>query len=345
MFGAWDTIRTLSARAACCCAIVLAATATGTALADVSLTYTGPGVVRNPLGDVPAWRWNDTAREWRFVPLASGSNVYLWPWTQQWEWVWTSPTGWLAVSQTYAHTPQEPTRLLWSDEFLRGGGASVDSTAWEVEAGAYGYARDACFAGRNVYHDGQGHLVLAGRRESVCSGRAYTAGSVHGVKRFGPPEPGQTIVYEARIKAPCGSGQWPAFWSTGVGASWPVDGEIDMVEIYGNRPLEASQDLHASTTSGGHWHKPYKTPADVPWCRDFHRYGLRWSVGRLEFTVDGRVTVTRTRGDLQSGWLWPFDRYPQILRLDLALGGDLPGPIDDSKLPSAMLVDYVRVFG
>ena len=41
---------------------------------------------------------------------------------------------------------------------------------------------------------------------------------------------------------------------------------------------------------------------------------------------------------------WPFD-HPYYLLLNLAVGGDFPGPIDaTTPFPSRMLVDYVRVY-
>ena len=40
---------------------------------------------------------------------------------------------------------------------------------------------------------------------------------------------------------------------------------------------------------------------------------------------------------------WPFDA-PQFLLLNIAIGGDLGGPVDDGIFPVTMEVDYVRVW-
>ena len=40
---------------------------------------------------------------------------------------------------------------------------------------------------------------------------------------------------------------------------------------------------------------------------------------------------------------WPFDS-PQYLLLNLAIGGDLGGPVNDAIFPVQMEVDYVRVY-
>jgi len=41
--------------------------------------------------------------------------------------------------------------------------------------------------------------------------------------------------------------------------------------------------------------------------------------------------------------IWPFD-HPQYMILNLAIGGDLGGPVDDAIFPVSFQVDYVRVY-
>ena len=40
---------------------------------------------------------------------------------------------------------------------------------------------------------------------------------------------------------------------------------------------------------------------------------------------------------------WPFDA-PQYLLLNLAIGGDLGGAIDDRIFPVALEIDHVRIY-
>jgi beta-glucanase (GH16 family) len=59
--------------------------------------------------------------------------------------------------------------------------------------------------------------------------------------------------------------------------------------------------------------------------------------------VDGRnyaELVNPRDGDHDK---WPFDQ-PQYLLLNLAVGGDLGGPVRDDSLPWQFEVDYVRVY-
>ena len=54
-------------------------------------------------------------------------------------------------------------------------------------------------------------------------------------------------------------------------------------------------------------------------------------------------------GNLQTIWAATLAQRhdgapPQFLLLNLAIGGDLGGPVDDAHLPATMEVDYVRVW-
>lgn len=78
---------------------------------------------------------------------------------------------------------------------------------------------------------------------------------------------------------------------------------------------------------------------------DFHVWAAEWDSRHITFKLDEQTvfvankdTVEATRGP------WVFD-HPFYLILNLAVGGDFPGPVDDSTpFPSRMLVDYVRVY-
>ena len=64
----------------------------------------------------------------------------------------------------------------------------------------------------------------------------------------------------------------------------------------------------------------------------------------ISFLLDGAVYKTITPADLPPGAPWPFD-HPFFLLLNLAVGGDWPGPPNAStQFPAHMLVDWVRVW-
>jgi beta-glucanase (GH16 family) len=69
---------------------------------------------------------------------------------------------------------------------------------------------------------------------------------------------------------------------------------------------------------------------------------MTWTAEKIEVGVDG--TVYQTFTNTHTGHdQWPFDE-PQYLLLNLAIGGDWPGAVDDSIFPRTMQVDYVKVY-
>lgn len=340
------SVRAFSILAVLCILSVLVLSTAVSANASVSTAFKGWGYAANPLGGaVPAWSWNAGTQQWQYRTVVSNTQMYMWPWTADWEWTWTAASGWLAIRQSYVfNNTTNGRRLLWSDEFNSAAGTPPNSGNWSIQTGDYGYGGLACFTNDNVYHMGDGSLILRARIGASCGGRAYSAASIDGKQQFGPPAAGQTISYEGRIKGPCGSGQWPGFWAVGTEREWPLDGEIDMIELFGNNPLAASQTIHGPTTTGGHWQQPRDVNASTPWCNAYHVYGANWSQNEIEFTIDGKVTQSRPASSIPAGAVWPFNPYKENLRLTLALG-DYAGAVDNTRMPSGMYVDWVRVYG
>ena len=76
-----------------------------------------------------------------------------------------------------------------------------------------------------------------------------------------------------------------------------------------------------------------------------------WSMGTVAYYIDDptKPYATFTPSSLtplNNGAVWPFDAgQSNFIILNLAIGGDYPGPPDSSTpFPSQMLVDYVRVY-
>ncbi|HEX4138803.1 MAG TPA: glycoside hydrolase family 16 protein, partial [Candidatus Methylacidiphilales bacterium] len=151
---------------------------------------------------------------------------------------------------------------------------------------------------------------------------------------------------EVRAKLPAGKGVWPAIWTLGSsisqpGIGWPRCGEIDIMELVGKEPGVIYGTLHyfhdgKEASSGGH------VQLDHPE-NDFHVYAADWTPDAIDLSVDGHIyhhfAVEQADADGRN----PF-RSPQYLILNLALGGDWGGPIDDAIFPQRMIVDYVRVY-
>jgi beta-glucanase (GH16 family) len=244
--------------------------------------------------------------------------------------------------------PADPTfpatRLVFADEFNGPAGAKPDTAKWTYDPGfpqngeIQYYTPDS----NNASMNGTGALVIEARREA-SNGRDYTSHRMNTSNKFHV----QYGRIEARIRVPKGNGLWPAFWLMGddflQGRPWPYNGEIDIMEVLGRNTSEAYSTLHAPAYNGaGGYGQKYATP-DLS--LDFHTYAAEWDSKGIRFFLDGRQvfdankeTVENTRGP----WIYDHKFY---LILNLAVGGDFPGPIDaGTPFPSRMLVDYVRVY-
>ncbi|KAF0960125.1 glycoside hydrolase family 16 protein [Rhodococcus sp. T7] len=237
----------------------------------------------------------------------------------------------------------------FGDEFDGPAGAEPDPSRWLTDTGGTGWGNDELqyyTDGDNTYLDGQGHLVIEARAGSdghTCwygpcrytSGKVTTRQSRHVafVQQYGR--------FEARIKMPPGAGLWPAFWLLGDNidsVGHPEAGEIDVVETLGRRNDEVEQHAHGPGLEFG---SEFILPLGQS-VTDWHTYSIEWSSEMIAWQVDGQTTRTLAKGEAGAGWV--FD-HPFYILLNLAVGGEWPGPPDSATVfPARMLVDHVRVF-
>jgi beta-glucanase (GH16 family) len=235
--------------------------------------------------------------------------------------------------------------LVWADEFNTPG--TPDASKWSFDAernreGWHNHERQyyAPAGAPNAQARG-GRLVITARKESLrhapdWGGQSYTSARLHtrgkGEWRYG--------FFEVRAKLPCGRGTWPAIWMLGTGGRWPEDGELDLMEQIGAEPARVFSTVH---TAAGHGGDVVSAALPVPdACTAFHRYQMLWTADGIAFSVDGFQHLYYPRLQGAPG-AWPFDK-PQYLLLNLAIGGDLGGEVDDAIFPVKMEIDYVRVY-
>jgi beta-glucanase (GH16 family) len=236
--------------------------------------------------------------------------------------------------------------LVWSDEFDGAAGTPANASRWTIDPGLPQNNEQQVYTpSGNGFHDGQGNFVLEARREDR-DGRQYTSHRMNTSGTFNT----QYGRFEARVKVPEGRGLWPAFWMMGSdfldGRPWPYNGEIDIMEFIGQDPTRAHSTLHAPAYNGaGGYGGGYSLPDGSKISDGFHTWAAEWDSEGIQFSLDGRDvfyadrdTVESTRGP----WVYDHDFY---MILNLAVGGDWPGPPDaTTPFPSRMLVDYVRVY-
>ena len=130
----------------------------------------------------------------------------------------------------------------------------------------------------------------------------------------------------------------------GSQGDWPANGELDIMEHIGRNPGRVLSTIHTRAGSGAHGVGAAVTVPDS--CSAFHRYQMLWTERDITFGIDGVEHLTYPRldvGPAGAARAWPFDA-PQFMLLNLAIGGDLGGPVDDRIFPLTMEVDYVRVW-
>lgn len=241
--------------------------------------------------------------------------------------------------------------LVWSDEFNGKDGSRPDPKKWTLVTGGNGFGNQELesYTERPVNaHLEEGKLAIVARREHFTGtdgiAREYTSARLKSEGHF------QTTYgrIEARIRIPEGKGLWPAFWMMGDDFSaetWPGCGEIDIMENVGGEPSRVHGSLHGPGYSGS---TPltgfFDLSHEAHFSAGFHRFTLEWEPRKARFYVDDVLYETQDADHLPPGGRWVFD-HPFYLLLNLAVGGNWPGPPDaSSQFPATMLVDYVRVY-
>ncbi|MBL8513743.1 MAG: glycoside hydrolase family 16 protein [Betaproteobacteria bacterium] len=236
-------------------------------------------------------------------------------------------------------------RLVWSDEFENEGLPDATKWAYDTERNKIGWHNRELqyYAGpraENALVRG-GRLVLTARRESLNTqpdwgGQGYTSARL--ITRgkqdwtFG--------FFEIRAKLPCGKGTWPAIWTLNTAGEWPAGGELDIMEHIGREPGRVFSSVH---TTAGHGANPAGAARQVPdACTAFHNYQMHWTAEWVRFGIDGDVHF-EYRNPRSGPERWPFDA-PQFLILNIAVGGDLGGVVDDQVFPVSMEIEHVRVY-
>jgi beta-glucanase (GH16 family) len=235
---------------------------------------------------------------------------------------------------------------MWRDEF---DGAALDSSKWAIVTGGSGFGNHELqyyTARPENLHIANGVLVIQAVRESYIGPddvtRGYTSARIHTEGKFAQ----RYGRFEARIKIPTGQGLWPAFWMMGdEPRGWPDRGEIDIMENIGKEPGTVHGTIHGPGYSGSKGiGNSFELPSKTRFSDDFHVYAVEWDPKAIRWYVDDVLLETREPKDLPAATKWVYD-HPFFLLLNLAVGGDWPGPPDNSTLfPQMMLVDYVRVY-
>ena len=240
-------------------------------------------------------------------------------------------------------------QLVWNDEFDTPG--LPDPSKWDhdTEYNQRGWWNaELQYYSRNRSENARvadGTLIITARQERLTQMADYGGQNYSSARLMTRGRASWTYGrFEVRAKLPCTLGTWPAIWMLGTGGVWPNDGEIDIMEQKGFSVQDKQQVLgtvHTLAQNGGAGPSGTRNLANA--CTDFNTYHLEWDASRILIGVNGQQVLSYPK-PLNAGYdRWPFDR-PQYLLLNVAVGGNLGGPVDNRNLPASMVVDWVRVY-
>merc|ERR1719510_1214751 len=151
-------------------------------------------------------------------------------------------------------------------------------------------------------------------------------------------------------KIPVDKGAWPAFWVRGADTKleWPNDGEVDIMEYYRHKDWPKGKVL-ANFIYGKDWQSVMynsKTfEVDQSWADQFHVWALEWDTEEMRIAVDGKLvnSMRVAEADLQ-GLVNPWREFEVYLMVNLAIGGQNGGPVDDTVFPLHLYVDNISFY-
>ena len=255
-------------------------------------------------------------------------------------------------------------QLVWCDEFNTDG--KLDDASWNYERGFTRNHELQWYQPDNAYCFG-GHLIIEARQEKRPNpmyeegskdwrkSREFIECTSSSVTTRGKHE-FQYGRFEVRARIPVAKGAWPAIWTLGNSLPWPSCGEIDIMEFYrikGVRHILANVAWGTERRFSAKWDTqtvPFAKYLEMnpDWATEFHVWRMDWDKEAIRIYVDGELlneillSKTINQGTRAQGFN-PFTQEQYIL-LNLAMGGDNGGTIDDSALPMRYEVDYVRVY-
>ena len=247
--------------------------------------------------------------------------------------------------------------IIWEDNF---DGNTLDNTKWAhdlgtgIQYGLWGWGNgelqyyqsqnttlDNGIATITVKEEPAGLVDSWGNTSYYSSSKITTKGIFD--FRYGK--------VEARIKSLDGEGFWPAFWLLPTSGGWPCDGEIDIMEQWGNNYLTNNTTGAAHLgdcpySQSTHFYQHFSMYiASGSFADDFHTYSIIWTEDTIKWLVDENEAYYITPDSytsIPSQSFWPFNSNQWYLMINLAIPQS--GPNSNTVFPNQMEIDYVRVY-
>lgn len=243
-----------------------------------------------------------------------------------------------SMADTTAYVAKK--KLVWSDEFNYKGAPDSTKWAYDIGTGSNGWGNNEL----EYYTDKRvnsivenGVLKIKAIRETNnnSDGTTFTSARLKTQGKF-------DFKYgriEIRAKVPGGTGTWAAAWMLGSNITtvgWPACGEIDIMEYIGKEPNKAWGTFHYPARHGANADGATLMISNAE--KEFHVYAADWTPTSLKIYVDNKLIHS-----MNNEASLPFNNNFFII-LNLAMGGNLGGPIAPEIQTSTYEVDYVRVY-
>jgi beta-glucanase (GH16 family) len=240
---------------------------------------------------------------------------------------------------------------VWQDEFNLVAGSTPDSKVWVSEngdgsktaaGGGWGNKERQYYIPSLAKTDAAGILHIDATRTGANEYNCYYKTPCEWISSKYITKGKVGFKYgriEARIKGPIGAGTWGAFWMLGADIDeriWPWCGEIDVTELVGKDPLMSYGYLHG-LLSGGFGGRGAKAQMPNGFADEYHTYAIDWFPDQIDWYVDGVLFGSQQKVDRD----WVFD-HEFYLVMNLAMGGNLGGPIQSDLNQARISFDWIR---
>lgn len=241
--------------------------------------------------------------------------------------------------------------LIWADEFNRPAGSLIDPAVWVPQNGdgsafgnrGWGNAERQWYTEKNSEFSSTGSLIINATRAGAGAYTCYYKGPCEWISSKFVTKDKVGFKYgriEAKMKGSPGLGVWGAFWLLGANIDdrgWPGCGEIDVTELLGRSMTTNYGTLHGPLSGGGG--RGGTTEITGGFDKEYHTYAIDWLPDQMSWYLDGVRYATVNKSDKD----WVFD-HEFYLIMNLAMGGNFSGPIDEKVMSATLAFDFIRVY-
>jgi beta-glucanase (GH16 family) len=233
--------------------------------------------------------------------------------------------------------------------------STLDTTRWDRwNSGAYNDELQM-YTPKNL-HIIDGKLVIKPVKERVTGATDpdnstpktfnFTSGRIESHYNFKASTSTPKVRISARMKLPLGYGMWPAFWT--YGGWWPTNGELDIMEGFGERRLYSTNIWYGSQPETpdhnfDHAMTYLQSQTDQTTC--YHVYEAIWQKDTVTFLFDGAIVRKLVSSTTAGKFIPKFFNKEHHITLNAAIGGENFGSIDPSKVVLGdTYVDWVKIY-